>query len=166
MNSAGDDIRLRMPGCPIRKSPDQSLLGGSPKLIAASHVLHRLLAPRHPPRALSSLTTKGRESHPSLFMTTLLKIPYYSVVKDQIGSHSRVNAETRAANLAALITQLAAGCRWWSGPGLNRQPPACKADALPIELPPRGPPSSRRASACSQYPLAFETAPKVDGGPR
>jgi hypothetical protein len=26
---------------------------------------------------------------------------------------------------------------WWSGPGLNRQPPACKADALPIELPPR-----------------------------
>src|SRR5690242_3242638 len=26
---------------------------------------------------------------------------------------------------------------WWSGPGLNRQPSACKADALPIELPPR-----------------------------
>ena len=29
---------------------------GSPKLIAAYHVLHRLLAPRHPPYALSSLT--------------------------------------------------------------------------------------------------------------
>src|SRR5262249_13448474 len=29
---------------------------GSPKLIAANHVLHRLLAPRHPPCALSSLT--------------------------------------------------------------------------------------------------------------
>jgi hypothetical protein len=28
------------------------------------------------------------------------------------------------------------GNGWWSGPGLNRQPPACKADALPIELPP------------------------------
>src|SRR5581483_634490 len=56
MNSAGDDIRLRMPGFPIRKSPDQSLLGGSPELIAASHVLHRLLAPRHSPCALSSLT--------------------------------------------------------------------------------------------------------------
>ena len=26
---------------------------------------------------------------------------------------------------------------WWSGPGLNRQPSACKADALPIELPPQ-----------------------------
>src|SRR5262249_54624197 len=31
---------------------------GSPKLIAANHVLHRLLAPRHPPCALSSLTIK------------------------------------------------------------------------------------------------------------
>ena len=29
---------------------------GSPKLIAASHVLHRLLTPRHPPCALTSLT--------------------------------------------------------------------------------------------------------------
>jgi hypothetical protein len=31
---------------------------GSPRLIAACHVLHRLLLPRHPPCALSSLTTK------------------------------------------------------------------------------------------------------------
>jgi hypothetical protein len=31
---------------------------GSPKLIAACHVFHRLLLPRHPPCALSSLTTK------------------------------------------------------------------------------------------------------------
>src|ERR1043165_6255096 len=29
---------------------------GSPQLIAAYHVLHRLLTPRHPPCALSSLT--------------------------------------------------------------------------------------------------------------
>src|SRR5664279_3061667 len=29
----------------------------SPKLFAACHVLHRLLAPRHPPSALCSLTT-------------------------------------------------------------------------------------------------------------
>jgi hypothetical protein len=32
---------------------------GSPKLIAAYHVLHRLLAPRHPPYALSSLIIFG-----------------------------------------------------------------------------------------------------------
>jgi hypothetical protein len=56
MNSARDDAALPAPGCPIRKSPVQSLLSGSPKLIAASHVLRHLLAPRHPPYALSSLT--------------------------------------------------------------------------------------------------------------
>src|SRR5690606_2101177 len=33
---------------------------GSPSLIAAYHVLHRLLAPRHPPYALSSLTIRTR----------------------------------------------------------------------------------------------------------
>ncbi len=39
-------------GCPIRKSPDQSLLNNSPRLIAASCVLHRFLMSRHPPYAL------------------------------------------------------------------------------------------------------------------
>ena len=47
-------------GCPIRKSPGQSLLGGSPELIAACHVLHRLLTPGHPPCALVRLTTTQR----------------------------------------------------------------------------------------------------------
>jgi hypothetical protein len=56
MNSVLDDAALPAPGCPIRTSSDQSLLSGSPKLIAASHALLRLLAPRHPPYALSSLT--------------------------------------------------------------------------------------------------------------
>ena len=56
MCSAWDDPVLPRPGSPIRKSPDQSLLSGSPKLIAASHALRRLLVPRHPPHALSSLT--------------------------------------------------------------------------------------------------------------
>jgi hypothetical protein len=37
---------------------------GSAQLIAANHVLHRLLTPRHPPSALSSLTTSS--SVPSL----------------------------------------------------------------------------------------------------
>ena len=56
MNWAHDDRALPRSGFPIRRSPDQSLLSGSPGLIAASHVLRRLLAPRHPPCALSSLT--------------------------------------------------------------------------------------------------------------
>src|SRR6266850_3407003 len=62
MDSRRDDVVLPTPDFPIRKSPDQSLLSGSPKLIAARHVLRRLLAPRHPPCALSSLTTM--QEHP------------------------------------------------------------------------------------------------------
>ena len=42
-------------GFPIRKSPDHSLVAGSPGLIAGSNVLHRLLVPRHPPCALTNL---------------------------------------------------------------------------------------------------------------
>ena len=45
-------------GFPIRTSTDQSLVGSSPWLIAATHVLHRLQAPRHPPLALCSLENK------------------------------------------------------------------------------------------------------------
>ena len=45
-------------GFPIRKSSDITPVCGSPKLIAACHVLHRLFLPRHPPCALSSLTIK------------------------------------------------------------------------------------------------------------
>jgi hypothetical protein len=41
-----------IPGCPIRKSSDGSLVCSSPKLIAAYHVLLRLIDPRHPPCAL------------------------------------------------------------------------------------------------------------------
>src|SRR5205809_6886006 len=66
MDSAQDDRALPRPGCPIRRSPDQSLLSGSPKLIAASHVLLRLLAPRHPPCALSSLTMFATGRPPNL----------------------------------------------------------------------------------------------------
>ena len=44
-------------GCPIRVSRDQRLVGSFPGLIAASYALHRLPTPRHPPCALSNLTT-------------------------------------------------------------------------------------------------------------
>jgi hypothetical protein len=176
MYSARDDARLRAPGCPIRKSPDQSLFGGSPKLFAAYHVLHRWLAPRHSPCALSSLTIQ-RVSHTQ--DCTLTEDTYYSVVKDQLGTLLPLRVkqgpklylsanQTQLINLAnrnlaaqaeatgfwmhsqkrkAIVTHPNLNSSplpgkftrtfWWSGPGLNRQPPACKADALPIELPPR-----------------------------
>ena len=51
-------IRFYRIGFPHSEIPGSKPACGSPRLIAACHVLHRLLLPRHPPCALSSLTTK------------------------------------------------------------------------------------------------------------
>ena len=53
MNSAGDLPKEGLPHSDIRGSTIARI---SPRLFAACHVLHRLLAPRHPPNALVSLT--------------------------------------------------------------------------------------------------------------
>jgi hypothetical protein len=53
------DVLLWTPGFPIRVSSDHSSLASSPKLIAGSYALLRLLMPRHPPCALSCLFTKN-----------------------------------------------------------------------------------------------------------
>ena len=79
-------------GFPIRISPDQSLCSGSPKLFAATYVLHRLLVPRHPPYALNNLAflfpkdackrhayTQGY-THASLIASTHI----HSIFKDQV----------------------------------------------------------------------------------
>src|SRR3954453_8707545 len=58
MCSGAGDTPCRVPGSPIRTSSDQRSVGSSPRLLAASHVLHRLLVPRHPPCALNNLTTQ------------------------------------------------------------------------------------------------------------
>ena len=56
-------------GFPHSEIPGSKPACGSPRLIAACHVLHRLLAPRHSPYALSSLTKC------SLHLTYLLSDP-------------------------------------------------------------------------------------------
>ena len=61
MDSPYVTAELPAVGFPIRTSTDQSLVGGSPWLIAATHVLRRLLEPRHPPHALSSLVTQNSD---------------------------------------------------------------------------------------------------------
>ena len=53
-----DVHRFYLCGFPHSEIPGSMPACGSPRLIAACHVLHRLLLPRHPPCALSSLTIK------------------------------------------------------------------------------------------------------------
>ena len=55
MYSVPGDTTSLVPGFPIRTSSDQRSVGSSPRLIAASNVLHRLPVPRHPPCALKHL---------------------------------------------------------------------------------------------------------------
>jgi hypothetical protein len=68
----------RFSGIPLRglshsEIPGSKVVCTSPRLFAAYHVLHRLLVPRHPPCALSSLTNTRR-----------FRLPFfYAVVKDQ-----------------------------------------------------------------------------------
>jgi hypothetical protein len=87
-------------GLPHSDIPGSKLVCSSPGLFAACHVLHRLLAPRHSPYTLSSLTIKLKtDAHQSFayqlvcdsfFRNTACvcgrkKLPCaeYSVVKDQ-----------------------------------------------------------------------------------
>src|SRR5258707_14273665 len=66
MYSGTDPSALPLVGFPIRRSRGQRLVSTSPGLIAAAHVLHRLLAPSHPPCALSPLINCKNSHMPPL----------------------------------------------------------------------------------------------------
>ena len=60
MHSPGSGRELTPTAFPHSEIPGSKVVCTSPRLIAADHVLHRLLAPRHPPCTLCSLTTETR----------------------------------------------------------------------------------------------------------
>src|SRR5438445_5115631 len=74
-------------GFPHSEIPGSKPACGSPGLIAACHVLHRLLLPRHPPCALSSLTIKLTR-HIAAFSCQL------SAFSSQLVRNSRLHLET------------------------------------------------------------------------
>ena len=80
VGSSCEVTRLCAPGFPIRTSSDHRVLARSPRLFAGSYVLHRLLLPRHPPCALSSLfspdSARYRRAGLSLRSTQRLPYPY------------------------------------------------------------------------------------------
>ena len=108
MYSPADNRTFLRLGFPIRTSPDQSLFSNSPRLFAAYHVLHRLLTPRHPPVALSSLTiTPERQNR--------MYLERYSVFKERTNRTPKPALEPCAKRCRWL------GCPvWWRIPGSNR----------------------------------------------
>ena len=69
MNSDADNLAVGLPHSEILGSKPTR---GSPRLIAACHVLHRLHAPRHSPNALKTLDRSHREQRTDDLMRRLL----------------------------------------------------------------------------------------------
>ena len=78
-------------GFPHSEIPGSKPACGSPRLIAACHVLHRLLAPRHSPYALSSLTKCSLHLTFHEYVVKKLPIAEYSVVKKFLSNLSPTN---------------------------------------------------------------------------
>ena len=71
-------------GFPIRTPWDHSPVIDSPRLIADSYVLLRLLMPRHPPCALKNLTTKDQKT---LHERTMKNQPHTTTTNPQGAGH-------------------------------------------------------------------------------
>ena len=90
MYSLQSDCLLQQPGFPIRTSPDRSLLTAPRGIFVVRHVLHRLLAPRHPPCALISLSIVAIAGHFRLASKAFVRTAFvldsfrYPVFKEQL----------------------------------------------------------------------------------
>ncbi len=91
-------------GFPHSEIPGSMPACGSPGLIAACHVLHRLLLPRHPPCALSSLTIKFTRRSGLLRTSARISQPWICSSRLRSGpAHRRTDiSEDTPADLSAL----------------------------------------------------------------
>src|SRR5688572_15570980 len=111
-------------GFPHSEIPGSKPACGSPRLIAACHVLHRLLAPRHSPYALSSLTKCSLHLITTLCVVKKLPIAEYSVVKKPYEILSAFAACAASARQPPMFRDLSSrsplrGGGWWRIPGSN-----------------------------------------------
>ena len=130
------------------------------------YVLHRLLVPRHPPHALSSLTfyrhcsmTEGLQKTRIDLRSTFVKSnsPACSTLPGKKrDSHAASQTSIRVVNVPAAVTTTAVSDHeMWRRPGSNRRPPACKAGALPAELRPHADEWGDRPSQVRRRAWAF-----------
>ncbi len=97
------DITRDIRGFPIRTSTDQSSFTNSPWLIAGYNVLHRLLMPRHPPIALSSLSPNKTINNKNLLKDARV---HYTILKQQTNTHpNRPHKETSQTSIVRTMKQ-------------------------------------------------------------
>lgn len=82
------DMTPDIQGFPIRTSPDHSSFTNSPGLIAGYNVLHRLLVPRHPPIALSSLSHNKQQNHKTKMLASTMQ--FSTTTRDTHHTHQRM----------------------------------------------------------------------------
>jgi hypothetical protein len=160
MYSAPNDAALPASGFPIRRSAGQRLFSASPRLIAAVHVLLRLLVPRHPPCALHILTV----SHPR--SRAGVQIPFWPLCSFQAPPRpARWRTSTRGPSKLSSVTRAASRKREAS----SSPSPVDIGDRLPA---PRGDGRSlpRKEVIQPQLPLRLPcydftpiTSPTFDG---
>src|SRR4029079_2776585 len=90
-------LRVYQRGFPHSEIPGSKLVCSSPGLIAAYRVLHRLLAPRHSPYALSSLTTSVSNSRG---LGSGLEALGFRLRQLDLFSHCLLNSETSLRRFA------------------------------------------------------------------
>ena len=83
MCSGDGNWTLLQLGFPIRTSPDHSSVVNFPGLIADSYVLHRLLMPRHPPCALSSLSLTLNKNIATKMLASTMQFSRYGRYSSQ-----------------------------------------------------------------------------------
>ena len=135
-------------GSPLREGlPHSEILGskparGSPRLIAACHVLHRLLAPRHPPDALAFLDPHQRQPQPYETDATAVGGRRFQRLPTKLGLPPAIG---RAARIPMPMTSLPADGRdhkegqrrrLADAHRQARQTHACRAAAAGISSPP------------------------------
>lgn len=152
MYSVPDLPREGLPHSDIRGSTIARI---SPRLIAACHVLHRLLVPRHPLNALLILISSppARRTKPHPRVRLVLSCPTDSNATPRHSLLTRKSAlpgtryhQIRFTCKTAWITPMIAhrdgvfrkSILTWRRSDSNRRPPACKAGALPLSYAPTG----------------------------
>src|SRR5437867_9932908 len=150
MDSARSTRALPRVGFPIRRSRDQRLVSTSPALIAAAHVLHRLLAPRHPPCALVLLIEKN----------TLCAAMEFSRCT-WTGAHEKT--PNAAGGLSKLSSMQTSRSTWFLGESSHRTADSPSTGSAPTGV--RAPAFPRKEVIQPQLPLrlpCYDFTPIID----
>jgi hypothetical protein len=127
----GDTTSL-VPGFPIRTSSDPRSVDNSPRHIAASHVLHRLPVPRHPPCALTHLQTQKPIDIEKNCTSTHQTNPACQMLATTIHKSNTTPHHQREATTTTLLTH-----RSRTTGLLSQSPIVCLAVPTPQSIPVR-----------------------------